>query len=97
MSPHPAKNCQQTQRAPFEQTSPRIAPLDAQQSSGLDPDHEDANDDTLSEIIMAVDLTPRGTVGCSYYVAREERLYLMEDIQIGDVDIVDACESRSRT
>lgn len=40
---------------------------------------------------MAVDMTPRGTVGCCYYVARNERLYFMEDIQIGDVDIVDTC------
>lgn len=47
-------------------------------------------DDTLSEVIMAVDLTPRGTVGCCYYVARDEKLYFMEDIQFGDVDVVDA-------
>lgn len=50
------------------------------------------NDDTLSEVIMAVDMTPRGTVGCCYYVAREEKLYFMEDIQIGDADIVDTCK-----
>ena len=47
-------------------------------------------DDTLSEIVMAVDLTTRGTVGCCYYIAREEKLFFMEDIQFADVDAVDA-------
>jgi hypothetical protein len=47
-------------------------------------------DETLDEIIMAVDMTPRGTVGCCYYVARDEKLFFMEDIQLGDVDVVDA-------
>ncbi|KAF2632157.1 hypothetical protein BU25DRAFT_487709 [Macroventuria anomochaeta] len=42
---------------------------------------------------MAVDMTPRGTVGCCYYVAREEKLYFMEDIQIGDDDIVDTLKT----
>jgi hypothetical protein len=47
-------------------------------------------DETLNEVIMAVDMTPRGTVGCCYYVARAEKLFFMEDIQLGDVDVVDA-------
>ena len=42
---------------------------------------------------MAVDLKERGTVGCCYYVAREEKLYFMEDVQLGGVDVVDACRS----
>lgn len=40
---------------------------------------------------MAVNLTDRGTVGCAYYVAREEKLYFMEDLKLGGVDIVDSC------
>jgi DNA mismatch repair protein MSH5 len=47
-------------------------------------------DDTLNEVVMAVDMTPRGTVGCCYYVARDEKLFFMEDIQFGDADVVDA-------
>lgn len=47
-------------------------------------------DDTLNEVIMSVDLTTRGTVGCCYYVARDEKLFFMEDIQCGDVDVIDA-------
>ncbi|KAF2131755.1 hypothetical protein P153DRAFT_429981 [Dothidotthia symphoricarpi CBS 119687] len=42
---------------------------------------------------MAVDLTPRGTVGCCYYVARDEKLFFMEDIQVADVDIVDTLKT----
>ena len=53
----------------------------------LDPD-----DDTLNEVVMAVDLGSKGTVGCSYYVARDEKIYLMEDVKLGDATIVDSCE-----
>lgn len=60
-------------------------------SSGSN-EHTDENDDLLNEIIMAVDMTPRGRVGCCYYVASEERLYFMEDIQCGHVDAVDSCK-----
>jgi DNA mismatch repair protein MSH5 len=45
---------------------------------------------TKEQVIMAVDLTLRGTVGCCYYVARDEKLYFMEDLQFGEVDVVDA-------
>ncbi|RMZ69201.1 dna mismatch repair msh5 [Pyrenophora seminiperda CCB06] len=52
--------------------------------------HDDINDDTLNEIIMAVDLSPRGIVGCCFYVARDEKMHFMEDIQCGDVGIVES-------
>jgi DNA mismatch repair protein MSH5 len=38
---------------------------------------------------MAVDLRERGTVGCAYYVAREEKMYFMEDVRFGGVDVVE--------
>ncbi|KAF1953404.1 hypothetical protein CC80DRAFT_518265 [Byssothecium circinans] len=41
---------------------------------------------------MVVDMQRRATVGCSYYVARDETLFLMEDVQSGGPDIVDACK-----
>jgi DNA mismatch repair protein MSH5 len=79
----------QAQRNPFANGTPTHAPSEtAPRSSG--PEALDEHDDTLSEVIMAVDLTPRGTVGCCYYVARDEKLYFMEDIQFGDVDVIDA-------
>ncbi|KAI9051038.1 hypothetical protein LZ554_005146 [Drepanopeziza brunnea f. sp. 'monogermtubi'] len=50
-------------------------------------DREDS--DAINEVIMAVDLKDPGTVGCAYYVARDEKLCLMEDIKMAGLDIVD--------
>lgn len=53
--------------------------------------HEDLLDaETLSEVIMAVELTDRGSIGCAYYVSRTETLYFMEDVRMGDAEMVDA-------
>jgi DNA mismatch repair protein MSH5 len=49
----------------------------------------------LSEVIMAVNLTDRGAIGCAYYVAQTETLYFMEDVQMGDADMVDSCKSEA--
>lgn len=57
----------------------------------VDDDIEDA--DYLNEVIMAIDLRDRDTVGCCYYVAMEEKLYLMEDVKHGGLDVVQACET----
>lgn len=53
-------------------------------------DREDS--DSLDEVIMAVDLRDKGTVGCCYYVAREEKLYLMEDVKYGGIEVIGACK-----
>jgi DNA mismatch repair protein MSH5 len=45
--------------------------------------------DAMNEIIMAVDMKERGTIGCAYYIAREEKLCLMEDIKMGGLGIID--------
>ncbi len=50
------------------------------------------DEDTLSEVIMAVNMLTNGTVGCAYYVARDEKLYFMEDVRMGGADVVDACK-----
>lgn len=75
-------------RSPQVQTS--NGPPEAQ-SALLDRlvDATDADIDALDEIIMAVDIRERKSVGCSYYVAREEKLYLMEDMKLGDVEVID--------
>lgn len=56
------------------------------------PAEEYPDVEMLSEVIMAVNLTDRGTIGCAHYVARTETLYFMEDVQMGDADMVDSCE-----
>lgn len=64
-----------------------------------DPEAEDdgaiderEENDSLNEVIMAVDVKGRGNVGCSYYVAREENLYFMEDVKLGELEVVETCE-----
>lgn len=47
------------------------------------------NADAMNEVIMAVDMRERGTVGCAYYVARDEKLCLMEDIKMAGLEVVD--------
>ncbi|TVY50120.1 MutS protein-like protein [Lachnellula occidentalis] len=47
---------------------------------------EDA--DSMNEVIMAIDMKG-GTIGCSYYIAREEKLCMMQDIKYGGLDTVD--------
>lgn len=49
------------------------------------------DEDNLSEVIMAVNMLPRGLVGCAYYVARDEKLYFMEDVTMGGPEVIDAC------
>jgi DNA mismatch repair protein MSH5 len=86
-----SRPCPQARTGPFIHTSSTHAPSEALQGSDIIA-AGDANDDTLNEIIMAVDMTQRRTIGCCYYVARDEKLYFMEDIQLGDVNVVDARE-----
>lgn len=73
------------------------APSTAPSSHANEPEDDAAIDereenDSLNEIIMAVDVKGRGNVGCSYYVAREEKLYFMEDVKLGGLEVVETCE-----
>lgn len=47
------------------------------------------NSDAWNEVILAVDMKERGTIGCAYYVAKEEKLCLMQDIKLAGLDVVD--------
>lgn len=52
-------------------------------------EREDA--DSLDEVIMCVDMRDRGTVGCCYYVARNQKLFVMADVTYGGIEVVDTC------
>ena len=52
-------------------------------------DREDA--DSLQEVIMCVDMRDRGTVGCCYYVARDQKLFVMADLIYGGIEVIDTC------
>ena len=45
--------------------------------------------DAVNEVIMAIDMRDRKTIGCAYYFAREEKLCLMEDIKMAGLDLVE--------
>jgi DNA mismatch repair protein MSH5 len=51
--------------------------------------NHDDSDESLNHIIMALDIKERGAVGCAYYVAREERLFCMEDYPRGGLETMD--------
>ncbi|KAL9597285.1 MAG: hypothetical protein Q9219_005266 [cf. Caloplaca sp. 3 TL-2023] len=62
-------------------------------SAERDIDIDDSEEaDAMNEVVMAVDLRDRTTVGCAYYVAREEKLYMMEDVKFGGIEIVEKSE-----
>lgn len=62
------------------------------QNDELSPVFDDDDiDETLDNVVMAIDIKERGTVGCAYYVAREERLFCMEDIVNGGNDVTETC------
>ncbi|KAI0197764.1 muts domain V-domain-containing protein [Astrocystis sublimbata] len=53
----------------------------------------EASADAMSEIIMAIDMRDRGprgsTLGCAYYVVLDETLYLLEDVAMAGIDLVE--------
>ncbi len=46
--------------------------------------------DAMNEVILALDMRDRGTIGCAYYIAREEKLRLMGDVKLAGLDVVDS-------
>ncbi|KAI3007777.1 hypothetical protein CBS147346_3114 [Aspergillus niger] len=51
---------------------------------------EHAVDDELEQVVVAVDVRDSGTVGCSYYSALEEKLYLLGDLRYSTKEIIDS-------
>ena len=95
-TPQPKKRV--TLRSPTDRTictnTSARGSSEVQQIPSLHPEDDSAinnreDDDALDEIVMALDLRERGTVGCCYYVAREEKLYFMDDVKFGGMDVID--------
>lgn len=59
------------------------------------PGELDGDLDFLEEVVMAVNLLERGTLGCAYYVAKNETLYFMEDTKLASAALIETCELRS--
>lgn len=54
-------------------------------------DLERGLDDDLDQVVMAIDMKECGTVGCCYYVAQEEKLYILGDIRSSGTEAVETC------
>lgn len=54
-------------------------------------DAESDSDENVdfNETIMAIDLRDHRTIGCAYYVAREQKLYVMEDVKMASMEMID--------
>lgn len=50
---------------------------------------EEAEDESLDHVIMAIDIRDRDTAGCAYYIARQQSLMCMEDVIGGGKDVLD--------
>lgn len=62
-------------------------------SAVIDEIDEDENlMDDSGEVVMAVDIKEKGTVGCCFYIAREEKLSILSDVQFGGKDFIDMRE-----
>lgn len=79
-----------SQAASRRHASPSSVPPQAQPYPVSDND--EVNED-LEQVIMAVDRQQKGTIGCAYYVAREEKLYCLQDVTDGTLDAIETCES----
>ncbi|PGH21494.1 hypothetical protein AJ80_03162 [Polytolypa hystricis UAMH7299] len=52
-------------------------------------EQEQELDDEICQVIMAIDIKDRGAVGCCYYVAQEEKLYILGDIVSGGAEMIE--------
>ncbi|KAJ5491216.1 hypothetical protein N7539_002783 [Penicillium diatomitis] len=53
-------------------------------------DRSASAEDDMGHVIAAVDTKDQGTVGCAYYVAEKETLFLLSDGRYGGMEVVDA-------
>jgi hypothetical protein len=92
----PTINEQGTAR--FAQTRSRNTPLNPNQRLPYSDEttesasRADREEDNKDEIVMAIDMRGRSTIGCAYYVSRDETLYFMEDSKLADASIIDSCQ-----
>ncbi|EPQ65858.1 Bgt-5388 [Blumeria graminis f. sp. tritici] len=49
--------------------------------------------DEISEVLLAIDMRDRGVIGCAYYESCEQKLYLMEEMKMGRLDLVDTLKT----
>jgi hypothetical protein len=91
-------------RAPSVSSGLYQTPINPSASQLRTPHATDANletdrfarvtdDDFDDHVIAAIDTKDYATVGCAYYSAQEEKMYLLSDCRSGGMETVDACRS----
>jgi DNA mismatch repair protein MSH5 len=73
------------------------APAPSQAQAHRVADSDDEVDEDMEQVVMAIDRQQKGTIGCAYYVAREEKLYCLQDVINGSMETVETCGFRSMT
>ncbi|KAI1499675.1 muts domain V-domain-containing protein [Biscogniauxia marginata] len=67
-------------------------PVDDDGGGDDDDEHDDGisqeDADALNEIIMAIDMRD-GSLGCAYYIALDETLFLLEDVAMAEISLVE--------
>lgn len=89
MAPRRAHKVPTSQLPPSAST----APDDAESVHDLRADVQgQVLDELMDDVVMAVDMRDKGTVGCCYYLAVRETIFLMVDIKSAGLDIIDLCK-----
>ena len=82
--PHDANpQIEGNKNAPSQPVAPFADQLDAEIRA------EEAEDESLELVIMAIDIRDRDTVGCAYYIARQQSLMCMEDVTAGGKEVLE--------
>jgi DNA mismatch repair protein MSH5 len=74
---------------PVSRNQPSPANVALSSTEGDDQLQDQSYGEELEQVIMAIDMKERETVGCCYYVAQEEKLYLLEDVRSGGMEIIE--------
>ncbi|KAI1459397.1 muts domain V-domain-containing protein [Annulohypoxylon moriforme] len=90
LPPHPQRH-RLSLRLPSSRLSSNHS--DRRQENDEDSRHEDAlsseDADALGEIILAIDMKDNGNLGCAYYIAMDETMFLLEDVAMSGIDLVE--------
>ena len=53
---------------------------------------ETENEAQANEVVMAIDVSSKGAVGCCYYDAMEEKLMLLSEVSCGGLEVIETCK-----
>ncbi|OJJ49749.1 hypothetical protein ASPZODRAFT_59687 [Penicilliopsis zonata CBS 506.65] len=90
-TPHPPQQPQASRETAFnfrDSSTSRQSRLDIRSEVSRSDRFEQFADDNLDQVIAAFDVKDSGKLGCSYFCAQEERLYLLGDMRSADRDLI---------